>query len=347
MRKLDVVRGWGLILAGSAPFMSIEITRRCPLSCPGCYAYCDSHLGAAGSLAKISEFEGKQLVRGILSLVDRHRPLHLSIVGGEPLIRGQEITKLLPELERKRVHSQIVTSAVMPIPLEWRHARRSSIVISVDGLPSEHDRRRAPATYERILRNIRGHAVTVHCTVTRQMTHRPGYLEEFLRFWSRQTNVRKIWISLYTPQIGETSSDVLPPKAREKVIDELSFYGDQFCKLDLPASVLHAFRRPPSDPADCVFAQTTQTISADLRTRVTPCQLGGRPDCGQCGCIAAAGLEAVSRHRLPIGIRAGTIFSLSRALGLRLKKLRSIGFTQSLPQSGSIISNRWACGPED
>ena len=34
-----VIRGWGQILAGRQPNLSIEITRECPLTCPGCYAY--------------------------------------------------------------------------------------------------------------------------------------------------------------------------------------------------------------------------------------------------------------------------------------------------------------------
>jgi sulfatase maturation enzyme AslB (radical SAM superfamily) len=226
-----------------------------------------------------------------------------------------------------------VTSAVSPIPAEWRRRYKLTLVVSVDGLQAEHDRRRTPATYDRILRNINGHAITVHCTVTRQMTHRSGYLEEFLCFWSKQPEVRKIWISLYTPQAGETSSEMLPPKIREQVIDELSLLKDQFRKLELPPGVLRAYRRPPADPTCCVFARTTQAVSADLSTRVIPCQLGGRPDCRRCGCIAAAGLEAVRRHRLPIGIRTGTIFALSHALGLRLKKFRGKGIALSLPQS--------------
>jgi sulfatase maturation enzyme AslB (radical SAM superfamily) len=278
--------------------MSIEITRRCPLSCPGCYAYQDYHLAEAGSLANAQEFEGEKLIKRVLSLVDLHKPLHLSIVGGEPLVRQREITGLLPELERRRIHTQIVTSAVSLIPTAWRHKRQLTLVVSVDGLQAEHDRRRAPATYDRILRNISGHAITVHCTVTRQMTHKPGHLEKFLRFWSKQPEVRKIWISLYTPQAGERSSEMLPPKVREQVIDELSLLKDRFRKLELPPGALGAYRRPPADPTCCVFARTTQTFSADLSSRMTPCQLGGRPDCHQCGCIAAAGLEAVSRHLL-------------------------------------------------
>ncbi len=322
MKKLDVMRAWGRILAGSAPSMSIEITPRCPLSCPGCYAYRESHVGSAGSLSNIDEFEGDQLVNGILALVDLHRPLHLSIVGGEPLVRRREISQLLPELVRRRVHTQIVTSAVRPIPLEWRNTRNLNVVVSIDGLPAEHDKRRAPATYDRILKNISGHEVTVHCTITRQMTCQSGYMAEFLSFWSEQLNVRKIWISLYTPQIGESSDEMLPLKTRLRLIDELLWLRTQFPKLELPPSVLHAYKHPPSNPSRCIFALTTYTISADLETRVKPCQLGGKPDCRQCGCVASAALQAVSRHRLPIGIRTGTIFTLSRTLGIKLKSMR-------------------------
>ncbi len=308
--------------------MSIEITRRCPLSCPGCYAYGERHLGKAGPLTRLHEFEGGQLVGGILSLVERHRPLHLSIVGGEPLIRWREITELLPALAKWGIHTQVVTSAVRPIPPEWRHARRFTLVVSIDGLQSEHDRRRSPASYEKILRNIAGQNVTVHCTVTRQMTRRSGYLSEFVDLWSRRTEVQKIWMSLYTPQLREMSPEILPPEARARVIDELSTLIHTFPKLELSPGMLQAFRRPPPDPAHCVFSLTTQAISADLKTMVKPCQLGGRPDCGQCGCIASAAMEAVSNHRLSIGIRAGTIYSASRTVGLCLKALQGAALRQ-------------------
>ena len=32
---------WGRILAGRVPNLSVEITRECPLTCPGCYAFTD------------------------------------------------------------------------------------------------------------------------------------------------------------------------------------------------------------------------------------------------------------------------------------------------------------------
>jgi hypothetical protein len=266
----------------------------------------------------------------------------LSIVGGEPLVRWREITELLPALERRGIHTQAVTSAVRPIPLEWRHARRFTLVVSIDGLQPEHDKRRAPATYEKVLRHIRGQVVTVHCTVTQQMTRGAGYLGKFVSFWAERPEVQKIWISLYTPQIGERSPEILLPEARARVIGELSSLKDVFPKLELPTGLLQVYRQPPPDPGRCVFALTTRAISADLKTLVTPCQLGGRPDCHRCGCIASAALNAVSRHRLPFGIRTGAIYDISRAVGLRLKTLRGAALRKDLIQ---IVQDSPETGP--
>ncbi len=201
-----IFSAWGRILTGYTPALSIEITRECPLHCPGCYAYGDNHLGGEVTLRQVRDFKGQELIDGVLALADRHRPLHISIVGGEPLVRYRELNTLLPLLSKRRIRVQLVTSAVREIPLEWRVIPRLSIVVSIDGLQPEHDLRRSPATYDRILKHIVGHSITVHCTVTRQQVDRPGYIEEFLQFWSERTEVEKIWFSLYTPQVGERSA---------------------------------------------------------------------------------------------------------------------------------------------
>ena len=50
MRTSDVIRAWRKILKGERPSLSIEITRECPLRCPGCYAYDAAHLGGGVTL---------------------------------------------------------------------------------------------------------------------------------------------------------------------------------------------------------------------------------------------------------------------------------------------------------
>src|SRR6266853_4649953 len=174
-----IFSAWGRILAGYTPALSIELTRECPLHCPGCYAYGDDHLGGEVTLRDVRDYKGQELIDGVLALIDRHRPLHVSIVGGEPLVRYRELNKILPRMAAMGIYTQLVTSAVRPIPLEWDGLRRLRIVVSIDGLQPEHDERRKPATYDRILKHIEGHSISVHCTVTRQQARREGYLEEF------------------------------------------------------------------------------------------------------------------------------------------------------------------------
>src|SRR6202044_3422545 len=155
---------------------SIEMTRECPLRCPGCYAYGSDHLGGGVTLRELSDYKGQELVDNIMQAVDRYRPLHLSLVGGDPLVRYRELEQLVPLVTDRGIHLQIVTSAFRPFPLAWSQNRLLNVVVSIDGLQPEHDVRRAPATYQRILRNTEGQKIIVHCTITGQMMKRPGYL---------------------------------------------------------------------------------------------------------------------------------------------------------------------------
>src|SRR5689334_18060591 len=158
------MRAWGYTLQGKRPNLSIEITRECPLRCPGCYAYEEQHLGGNGLLLRtLADHKGDDLVARVLGVVDRIKPLHLSIVVGDPLVRYSEVTQLVPLITAKGVHVQVVTSAFRVLPAEWASAEKLNVVVSIDGLQPEHDIRRKPATYDRILKNIEGQHVCVHC----------------------------------------------------------------------------------------------------------------------------------------------------------------------------------------
>jgi hypothetical protein len=317
-----ILASWANVLSGYAPSLSIEITRECPLHCPGCYAYGDDHLGGGVTLRELRDLKGQDLVDGVLGLVDRHRPVHLSIVGGEPLVRHRELNTLLPLLAGRGIYTQIVTSAVRPMPLAWHDLPRFSLVVSIDGLQPEHDARRTPATYERILKNIAGHRITVHCTITRQQVRRPGYIEEFLAFWSLRPEVKRIWYSLYTPQVGETSDECLRPDDRAHAIADLLALRLRYPKLAISPQLLAVYSEPPASPAECVFARTTATISADLTTPISPCQFGGVPDCSNCGCAASAGLAAIARHRLFGVIPVSALLNGSLMIGKGIRRLR-------------------------
>ncbi|MBI2816820.1 MAG: radical SAM protein [Acidobacteria bacterium] len=318
MKKQDIIRAWGSILCGRRPLLSLEITRECPLRCSGCYAYDLEHLGNAGPLRELADYQGEQLINGVLALVRRLRPLHISIVGGEPLVRFRELDVLIPKLGDMDVEVQLVTSAVRPIPGHWSKFSNLHMVVSVDGLQEEHDIRRAPATYDRILKHIAGHRIVVHCTVTRQQARRPGYLAEFARLWSEREEVRKIWFSLFTPQRGQQSEERLTQADRIAVVREIAGMMHLFPKVDVPRGVLEGYLNPPRSPQECVFAQVTDCVSADLRTRIEPCQFGGQPDCSECGCMASAGFASIARYKLAGIIPVSALFAASQSIGARL-----------------------------
>jgi sulfatase maturation enzyme AslB (radical SAM superfamily) len=332
MKKSEVLSAWSNILSGKKPTLSIEITRECPLRCPGCYAYEPEHLGSSGvSLRQLSDYKGDDLVRRILAIVDRDRPIHLSIVGGDPLVRYRELEVLLPQLEQRGIHVQLVTSAFRALPAAWNSLSKLSLVVSIDGLQPEHDERRKPATYERILKSINDSFVTVHCTVTGQIAGRPGYLEEFLRFWSERPQVKRIWISLFTPQQGAEGPEILTPTVRAQVLDELSRLYPLFPKFQMNREMIEEFRHPPQSPDECIFARTTQSLSADLQTHIGPCQFGGTPDCTQCGCIASMALAAVGHHRLLPGLTAGNLMNASERVGSTVGRVRSLVRRKQVP----------------
>jgi len=322
MKKSEVVHAWARILSGRAPSMSIEITKECPLRCPGCYAFDDAHLGGSTVLRELSDFKGDELVTRVLAVIDENKPLHVSLVGGDPMVRYRELELLLPQIVARGVHAQVVTSAFRVIPASWKDLNKVTVVVSIDGLQPEHDERRKPATYERILKNIEDARVTIHSTITSQIAGRPGYLDEFLAFWTPRPQILKVWFSTFTPQRGATDVEILTPAQRADVIKELRRLRVKYPKLDMADALIAEIDSPPKSPEECIFARTTKTISADLKTKITPCQFGGDPDCGQCGCIASMGLAAVGHYKLVGPLTAGQIFMASDRVGKGLRRLK-------------------------
>ncbi len=302
--------------------LSIEITRECPLSCPGCYAYGETHLGGEVTLRELNDLRGDALVKGVLELVRKHKPIHVSLVGGEPLIRHRELSRILPALSELGVFTLVVTSAVIPIPAEWMKIPRLRVAVSVDGLPEHHDIRRKPATYERILKNIEGREVNVHWVITRPMLARPGYLEEYVSFWSARPEVNRIWVSLYTPQVDEQSPEMLTSDDRGAIARQLPSLYKQYPKLLVTEGMARAFVRPPNNPDDCLFSKMSANYSADLQSRVEPCVFGGAPDCSQCGCAISSALHWIRMIKLTGPVKIDHFIRGSIGVGLLVNRLR-------------------------
>jgi hypothetical protein len=85
---------------------------------------------------------------------------------------------------------------------------------------------------------------------------------------------------------------------------------------------IDGFLEPPSKPSECIFATTTCTITADLKTRVGPCQFGGNPDCSQCGCVASAGLNSIGKVKVAGSIPIRRIYEESFKIGSMVSAMR-------------------------
>src|ERR1700747_937928 len=319
----ELFPAWRRILSGHIPMLSIEITRECPLSCPGCYAYGETHLGGEVTLRDLHDLRGDALVRGVLELVRKHQPLQVSLVGGEPLIRHRELSRIVPALSDLGVFTLVVTSAVIPIPLEWMKIPRLRVAVSVDGLPEHHDIRRKPATYQRILQNIEGREVNIHWVITRPMLERPAYLQEYLSFWSARPEVNNIWVSVYTPQLGEQSSETLTPADREVLAQLLPSLSRQCPKFLMTEGTAHAILHPPKNPDDCLFSKMSVNYSADLQSRVEPCVFGGTPDCSQCGCAISSALHWIKTIKVAGPVKIDNFITSSIKIGNMANALRA------------------------
>ena len=163
-----IITAWGPHSPRLQPSLSIEITRECPLRCPGCYAYGDEHLGGDVTLRRGPRLQrsgagrsahGPRRRAAAASRVDRRRR------AARPVPRAGVI---LPRCrERGHLHAA-------------RHERGPSDSRRMGHHPAAADRRldrRPPArtrraTHARDLRPHpeahRGHQIIVHCTVTRQ-----------------------------------------------------------------------------------------------------------------------------------------------------------------------------------
>jgi MoaA/NifB/PqqE/SkfB family radical SAM enzyme len=321
MNSKHVLQSWGRVLTGKIPLLSIEVTRECPLRCPGCYAYGDAHLGDGGpNLRSLSDYRGDELVQNLYRLIDDHQPLHVSLVGGEPLMRHRELSRVIPELSARGIYTMVVTSGVSAIPEQWTALPKVTVAVSVDGNPEDHDLRRKPATYERILRNIKGRKINVHWTVVRKNIAEPGYMDRYLAFWNAQPEVDRIWVSIYTPQMDEESSERLQPDDRRKLSEYFAATAGKYPKLTMHKGLMEAFLQPPDNPATCLFSKLSVNYTADLKTRVEPCVFGGTPNCAECGCSISMGLHWLGERTIAGPLRARHLIKGSLAIGRTLNR---------------------------
>jgi hypothetical protein len=135
--------------------------------------------------------------------------------------------------------------------------------------------------------------------------------------------VKRIWVSLYSPQQGEHTPEMLTMEERQRVARELPELRDAYPKLLMNPGIGQALLDPPKNPGECLFSTMSTNFSADLATRVEPCIFGGTPDCSQCGCVASSGLHHVQQRKLVGPLSIGHLVRGSTAVGRLMNRLRS------------------------
>jgi hypothetical protein len=163
------------------------------------------------------------------------------------------------------------------------------------------------------------------------MLARPGYLEDYVAFWNARPEVNRIWVSLYTPQIGEESVEMLTREDRETLATRLPALTSNYPKLLINEGVARAFVKPPNNPNECLFSKMSANYSADLQSRVEPCVFGGTPDCSQCGCAISSGLHWIQTVKVAGPLKVKHFVGGSINVGLAVNRLRS----------GSLRLPRW------
>jgi organic radical activating enzyme len=301
LRVLDFMRAWWKAPQRSVSALAVEITRKCPVGCPRCDANAQVHFAHSTTIHRLNphdepetayavdfaDLPADELVFGVLEAVDRFKAQHLLLTGGEPLIRHRELKRLIPLLLKRGIRIQLATGAFRNFPHAWTIHPNLKVVVAIHGLQPEHDAKRAPATYKRILCNIAGQNVTIHCTVTGHMMKRPGYLKEFLDFWTVREEVKNVCFSLFTPQKGQQSSEALTADERKAAISDMLQLRLEYPKLDMSQALIKQYSSPPKSPAHCALARNSTILSADLKSPILPCPFGGDPDCLSCGYFEA------------------------------------------------------------
>ena len=144
--------------------------------------------------------------------------------------------------------------------MEWMGLRRNRVAVSIDGLPEHHDPRRKPATYYRILENIRGREVNIHWTITGPMMKRPGYLEEYLAFWQAQTGSETDLGKPVQPATGRTHSGDADHGGAAAGGGELPGLREAYPKLLMNPGIGQALLEPPKNPQECLVLEDVDEL---------------------------------------------------------------------------------------
>jgi hypothetical protein len=144
-----------------------------------------------------------------------------------------------------------------------------------------------------------------------------------VKFWSARPEIDRIWVSTYTPQLGEKTPEMLTPESRRQLSEELAALNDTYKKLLWSRHLSEALLEPPQNPNDCIFSRMSINYTADLNRRIEPCIFGGSPDCTQCGCAISIGAHRIGDHKVAGILPARYLMEGSVKIGKMVAQMNS------------------------
>jgi MoaA/NifB/PqqE/SkfB family radical SAM enzyme len=277
----------GFLLFGISKnsFGSVDVTNQCNLRCDHCYFF-EQDQSIQWSLEQWREHFEKMKADGF-------RFYQCTWVGGEPLLRPEII-----ELGRSYFkYNTVTTNGSLPLP-DWKDV---SWYISVDGGRKTHERmRNAPGLYDTIKQTIErseGLKITIAYCITSENV---SEIFESLEEWSRNSKVRNIVFSFFTPVHGLDDSLWLGWDEKDRLLELLiaqkKVYGDFIVNSERALRLMKSdWARSVTDK--CPFAEKSFALGPDGIPK-EPCMLGPKADCDRCGCVVPFYLKSLTDKKL-------------------------------------------------
>jgi putative peptide-modifying radical SAM enzyme len=138
-------------------FFHLILTDDCNLCCTYCRGRIFScRSGEVGARVEIDEELPPELsldLRDLYSFLAKDPDACLTFYGGEPLMRSDLILRIMQEAPGIRFMLQTNGLKLGELP-EWALQKFETILVSLDGTPSQTDRHRGSGTYSRVMENV-------------------------------------------------------------------------------------------------------------------------------------------------------------------------------------------------
>lgn len=205
--------------------VSIVVTKKCNLRCAHCNVsewltarLEDNWCGAS----RISSFIDRWMSE------TRKKTISVHVIGGEALTASDRLREIVDVLSPK--HKISLTTNLVHLPEDHEFLRPVNISVSIDGLPSDHDKLRGPGNFKKTYKNLRtltdgGFNVSVQACVPQDyFEHDRRRAIEFIAYM-QYVGVKESHVSLGT----ESSRDIVTDSTNIDTLHKNAPYSRPCC----------------------------------------------------------------------------------------------------------------------